>query len=320
MRQNHLVQRGHEKKGDRIAPEDLIQKGTPSERGAERTFERMMDRRRDEMLAHVEDGYQEWKKTNIYKVPEWLYGPPKGTLFKVACEDVPNFGETSSLEFDSARTALICVDWQVDFCGEHGYVDVMGYPLSNTANPLTYAMKALKDVRESGITVVHCREGHMPDLSDCPYNKLLRSKIIGKNAVGIGEQPKGGLGRLLVRGSKSWGIVKEVEPIEGEILIDKAGKGVGQVSDFFMVLQNLGITHLILCGITTDVCVHTIMREANDLGYWCLLLKDSVGATDVANHDAAIASVKMQGGVFGWVSDTVRLHEGLQNARLVEGD
>jgi len=295
----------------------LIEKGTPSDIGAERHYENLLDKRREEMLGHVKDGYEEWKKTKTYKVPQWLYGPPKGKLFKVSCEDVPNFGDTSFLEFDSGRTALICIDWQVDFCGEKGYVDVMGYPLANTANPLTYAIKALKDARQAGLAVVHSREGHTPDLSDCPYNKLLRSKIIGKDGVGIGEKPKGGLGRLLIRGSKSWGIVKEVEPIEGEILVDKAGKGVGPVSTFFMVLQNLGVTHLILCGITTDVCVHTIMREANDLGYWCLLLKDSVGATDVKNHEAAIASVKMQGGVFGWVSDTDRLHAGLAEAGVL---
>jgi nicotinamidase-related amidase len=295
----------------------LIQKGTPSDIGAERHYETFLDKRRDKILARVDEGYQEWKRTQTYAVPQWLYGPPKGKLFKVACEDVPKFGDTSYLEFDSGRTALVCVDWQVDFCGEKGYVDVMGYPLSNTANPLTYAIKALKDARQAGLSIVHCREGHTPDLSDCPYNKLLRSKIIGKDAVGIGEQPEGGLGRLLIRGSKSWGIVKEVEPIEGEILVDKAGKGVGQVSTFFMVLRNLGITHIILCGITTDVCVHTIMREANDLGFWCLLLKDSVGATDVGNHEAAIMSVKMQGGVFGWVSDTERLHEGLEKAGLL---
>jgi len=171
--------------------ERLIEKGTPSDHGAEREYERLMSKRRDEMLARVEEGYKQWKETKTYKVPEWLYGPPKGKLFRVACEDVPNFGDTSYLEFDSARTALVSIDFQIDFCGEKGYVDVMGYPLSNTANPLTYAKKALKDARDAGISVVHCREGHMPDLSDCPYNKILRSKIIGKDAVGIGEQPKG---------------------------------------------------------------------------------------------------------------------------------
>lgn len=296
---------------------NVIHKGTPSPTGAERAYEKSLERGRERMLARVREGYEEWKQTKTYKIPQWLYGPPKGKLFKVACEDVPNFGDTSYLEFDTARTALISIDWQVDFCGEHGYVDVMGYPLDNTANPLKYAIGALKDARDAGITVVHCREGHVPDLSDCPYNKILRSKIIGKNAVGIGETPEGGVGPLLIRGSMSWSIVKEVEPIPGEIIVDKAGKGAALVSDFFMVLQNLGITHLILCGITTDVCVHTIMRQANDLGYWCLLLKDSTGATDMGNHEAAIKMIKMQGGVFGWVSDTDRLHEGLKEAALV---
>jgi biuret amidohydrolase len=161
---------------------DVIHKGTPSPTGAERAYEKSLLHRRDETLARVQEGYEEWKRTKIYKIPQWLYGPPKGKLFKVVCEDVPNFGDTSYLEFDAARTAFISIDWQVDFCGEHGYVDVMGYPLDNTANPLEYAARALKDIRDAGISAVHCREGHVPDLSDCPYNKILRSKIIGKNA------------------------------------------------------------------------------------------------------------------------------------------
>lgn len=297
--------------------EFVIHKGTPSASGAQRIYEESLARRREEVLGHVRDGYEQWKQTRTYKIPEWLYGPPKGRLFTVECEDVPNFGETSHLEFDAGRTAFISIDWQVDFCGEHGYVDVMGYPLDNTANPLEYAARALHDVRQAGIQVLHCREGHMPDLSDCPYNKILRSKIIGRHAVGIGETPEGGLGPLLVRGSMSWSIVREVEPIPGEIIVDKSGKGAALVSDLFAVLQNLGATHLILCGITTDVCVHTIMRQANDLGYWCLLLRDSTGATDIGNHEAAIKMIKMQGGVFGWVSNSVKLHDGLAQGGLL---
>lgn len=297
--------------------DSIIHKGTPPASGAQRIYESLMFRRREEMLEHVRAGYEQWKQTGVYGIPEWLYGPPKGKRFTVECEDVPNFGETSRLEFDSGRTAFVSIDWQVDFCGEHGYVDVMGYPLDNTANPLKYAARALHDVRDAGISVLHCREGHVPDLSDCPYNKILRSKIIGKDAVGIGETPEGGLGPLLVRGSMSWAIVKEVEPIPGEIIVDKSGKGAALVSDFFAILQNLGVTHLILCGITTDVCVHTIMRQANDLGFWCLLLRDSTGATDRGNHEAAIKMVKMQGGVFGWVSDSARLHSGLAQAGLL---
>lgn len=299
---------------------DVIHKGTPSELGEQRKYENLMSQRREEFLKHVQDGYDQWEKTRTYKIPQWLYGPPKGKLFKVECEDVPKFGETSYLEFDSARTAFVCIDWQIDFCGEHGYVDVMGYPLDNTANPLKAAGISLNAVRQAGIQVVHCREGHLPDLSDCPYNKVLRSKIIGKDAVGIGEQPEGGLGRLLIRGSKSWGIVKEMEPIEGEILVDKAGKGASHVSNFFMVLQNLGVTHLIFTGITTDVCVDTIMTQANDLGFWCLLLKDCTGATDEDNYKAAIKSVKMQGGVFGWISESAKLLEGMKEADLIPSD
>jgi nicotinamidase-related amidase len=299
-----------------LLEKEVIHKGTPSEIGNERQYENLLEKGHEVFLKRVEEGYEEWKKSKTYAIPEWLYGPPKGKLFRVACEDIPNFGDTSYLEFDTGRTAMICIDWQIDFCGENGYVDVMGYPLDNTANPLKAAGNALDNVRKAGIQVIHCREGHLPDFSDCPYNKVLRSKIIGKNAVGIGEQPEGGMGRLLIRGSKSWGIVKEVEPIEGEILVDKAGKGTLGVSNFFMVLQNLGITHLIICGITTDVCVDTIMTQANDMGYWCMLLKDCTGATDQGNYEAAIKQIKMQGGVFGWVSDSNKLKKGLQEAGL----
>lgn len=307
-------------KKSELLEKDVIHKGTPSEMGDERKYENLMTKRRDEKLKHVQEGYEEWKKTKTYKIPTWLYGPPKGTLFKVECEDVPDFGDTSFLEFDSGRTAMINIDWQIDFCGENGYVDVMGYPLDNTANPLKNAGLALHNMREAGMEIVHCREGHLPDLSDCPYNKLLRSKIIGKNAVGLGEKPEDGLGRLLVRGSKSWGIVKEVEPIEGEILVDKAGKGAAMVSNLFMVLRNLGVSHLIITGITTDVCVDTIMTQANDLGFWCLLLKDCTGATDEGNYEHAIKQIKMQGGVFGWVSDSKKLETGLKEAGLISGE
>jgi nicotinamidase-related amidase len=293
--------------------------GTPSDIGAEREYERLMTARRDEMLHRVEEGMREWERTRTYKVPEWLYGPPKGKLFRVECEDVPDFGDSSYLEFDSGRTALVMIDWQIDFCGEHGYVDVMGYPLENTAGALPAAHRALEAARDAGMTVVHAREGHLPDLSDAPYNKILRSKIIGKDNVGIGEQPEGGMGRLLVRGSPSWGIVQEVEPIEGEVLIDKAGKGVLGTSNMMMVLENLGITHVVITGITTDVCVDTFMTQANDLGYWCLLLKDATGATDKGNYEAAIKQAKMQGGVFGWISDSERFAAGLEEGGLISG-
>jgi biuret amidohydrolase len=259
---------------------------------------------RDDILNRVERDYEEFKKTHTFKFPTWLYGPPKGKLFKVEVEDCPRFGDTAFVEFDSGRTAFLSIDMQIDFCGPKGYVDVMGYDLGLTSAPIKSIMSVLHTIRNgTDIKVIHTREGHLPDLSDAPYNKILRSKIIG-NGVGIGNIPKDGLGRLLVRGEKNWDIIEDLYPIPGEYVIDKAGKGAFGQSNLPFILKNLGITHLIITGITADVCVHTVMREANDYGYWCTLLKDGTGATDYGNYQAAIKQIKMSGGVFGWVSDS----------------
>jgi len=269
---------------------------------------------RDEMLEKAEKDYENFKRTRTFEFPTWLYGPPKGKLFKVEVEDCPRFGETAYLEFDSARTAFLSVDMQVDFCGPKGYVDVMGYDLGLTSAPIKRIMHVLHTIRKgTDIKVLHTREGHLPDLSDAPYNKILRSKIIGEG-VGIGNIPQGGMGRLLVRGEKNWDIIDDLYPIDGEYVIDKAGKGAFGQSNMPLLLRNLGITHLVISGITADVCVHTIMREANDYGYWCLLLKDGTGATDYGNYQAAIKQVKMQGGVFGWVSDSGKFVKGINSA------
>ena len=239
---------------------------------------------RDAVLNRVEQDYEEFKKTRTFRYPTWLYGPIKGRLFKVEVEDCPRFGETAYVEFDSARTAFLSIDMQVDFCGEKGYVDVMGYDLGLTSAPIKPIHYVLYNIRNgTDIKVIHTREGHVPDLSDAPYNKVLRSKIIG-NGVGIGDTPSGGLGRLLVRGEKNWDIIDDLYPIPGEYVVDKAGKGAFGQSNLPLLLKNLGVTHLVITGITTDVCVHTIMREANDHGYWCIMLKDGTGATDYGNY------------------------------------
>jgi nicotinamidase-related amidase len=269
---------------------------------------------RDSVLNRVEQDYEEFKKTRTFRYPTWLYGPIKGRLFKVEVEDCPRFGDTAYVEFDSARTAFLSIDMQVDFCGQKGYVDVMGYDLGMTSAPIKPIHYVLYNIRNgTDIKVIHTREGHVPDLSDAPYNKVLRSKIIG-NGVGIGDTPNGGLGRLLVRGEKNWDIIDDLYPIPGEYVVDKAGKGAFGQSNLPLLLKNLGVTHLVVTGITTDVCVHTIMREANDYGYWCVLLKDGTGATDYGNYQAAIKQIKMQGGVFGWVSDSKRFVEGVKSA------
>ena len=202
---------------------------------------------------------------------------------------------------DPAHTALVVIDMQRDFIERGGFGDSLGNDVARLEAiiPTTAALIAL--FREQGWLVIHTREAHKPDLSDCPPSKIRR----GNPTLHIGET--GAMGRLLVAGEPGNQIVDALAPIDGEIVIDKPGKGMFWATGIHDRLQGLGITHLVFAGVTTEVCVQTSMREANDRGYECLLIEDATESYFAEFKAATVAMIAAQGGIVGWVTPFAEL-------------
>lgn len=202
---------------------------------------------------------------------------------------------------DPASTALVVIDMQRDFLEPGGFGELLGNDVSLLARTIAPLQRVLAAARELGMTVIHTREGHRPDLTDLPDSKRDRGR--GEQTIGS----PGPNGRILVRGEYGHDIVDDLAPIEGEAVLDKPGKGSFYATDLELMLRNAGVTHLILTGVTTEVCVHTTLREANDRGFECLVLSDCTGSYFPEFHEMALQMVSAQGGIFGWVADSEAL-------------
>jgi biuret amidohydrolase len=209
--------------------------------------------------------------------------------------------EPEPITLDPSATAVVIIDMQRDFLLPGGFGETLGNDVSLLLAAVEPCRRLLSAAREKGVLVIHTREGHRPDLSDAPRAKLER----GAPSMRIGAP--GPMGRILIRGEVGHDIVPELYPIAGEPVIDKPGKGAFYATDLHSILQNRGIQSLIVCGVTTEVCVHTTVREANDRGYRCIVPGDCCASYFPEFHAMGLRMIKAQGGIFGWVSDSEKV-------------
>lgn len=209
--------------------------------------------------------------------------------------------EPSPISIELDETAVVIIDMQRDFLEKGGFGETLGNDVSLLAAAIEPCQALLEGARRRGMLVIHTREGHRPDLSDAPKAKIER----GAPSKRIGAP--GPMGRILVRGEPGHDIVKALYPREGEPVVDKPGKGAFYATDLHSILQNRGVQNLVVCGVTTEVCVHTTVREANDRGYRCLVPGDCCGSYFPEFHEVGLRMIKAQGGIFGWVTDSKRI-------------
>jgi nicotinamidase-related amidase len=222
--------------------------------------------------------------------------------------DVP--ADPSAFPLISGRTALIVIDMQRDFLLPGGFGESLGNDVGQLLKVVPPLAALIAAARKAGILVIHTREGHVPDLSDCPPAKLSR----GAPSKRIGDPGK--YGRILIRGEYGHDIVDELSPVDGEVVIDKPGKGAFYATELQEVLGRAGITQLLVTGVTTEVCVHTTTREANDRGYECLVVSDCVGSYFPEFQRVGLEMIKAQGGIFGWVADSSAVIPALHSLAL----
>jgi nicotinamidase-related amidase len=209
--------------------------------------------------------------------------------------------EPAPLAVNPERTAAVMIDMQRDFVEPGGFGESLGNDVSLLRAAIAPCQALLDGLRKAKILIIHTREGHRPDLSDAPRAKVER----GGPSMRIGDI--GPMGRILIRGERGHDFIDELQPIAGEPVIDKPGKGAFYATDLGAILQHRGIDTLIVCGVTTEVCVHTTVREANDRGFRCIVPADCCASYFPEFHSVALRMIKAQGGIFGWVTDSARI-------------
>jgi nicotinamidase-related amidase len=214
--------------------------------------------------------------------------------------------EPEPIKLDWSTTALVIIDMQRDFMEPGGFGETLGNDVSRLASAVKPIRVLLAAAREMGMLVVHTREGHLPDLSDAPPAKVER----GAPSLRIGDP--GPMGRILIRGEAGHDIIPELYPLDSEIVIDKPGKGAFYATELGEVLEKYGIENLLVCGVTTEVCVNTTVREANDRGYRCVVISDGCASYFPEFHEMGLKMIKAQGGIFGWVADSAAVMKAMQ--------